>query len=68
MRIDYETQRLKEAIVDTVNASGLPAVCVRVVLTELLEQTRSLEAQAIRQEQAEADAEAEAAEKEGEDG
>lgn len=57
MQINYETFKLKQTIIQAVNSSGLPPVCVRTVLESLYNETMALEKQAIQKEQEECEQE-----------
>ena len=48
MRIHLETQRLKERLAADINQSGLPAICARMVVDDLVRQLRDQEAQALQ--------------------
>ena len=50
--INLRTFQLKQTIIQAVNSSGLPPVCVRTVLESLYRETQQLEQQAIQNEQA----------------
>lgn len=50
MRIHLETRRLKNRLVEIINASGLPTMCVRVVVEDLAQQLREQEARAVQME------------------
>lgn len=50
--INLKTFQLKQTIIQAVNSSGLPPVCVRTVLESLYRETQQLEQQAIQNEQA----------------
>ena len=64
--MNYHTQKLKEDIVVLINESKLPAVNVRLILGELYDQIREIEADFINREKAQAIKELEASKRENE--
>lgn len=48
MRIHLETQRLRERLVADINQSGLPAMCVRVIIDDLSKQIHAQESKALQ--------------------